>query len=579
MDEYYYPWAVPWARWLNRILMLVGLVSGAALVARYGFEFSAAMMDRLDGLLPPVLLFFAAQHGIKILLSRSKPLFLRSHGLETALVLLSLIGMGFYLLIGGRSRSLPLPSGTIRVAAQVLVALSIAAGLVRLNLRIANLRLKPSTTFAASFVLVILVGAVLLMLPNATQPGHGISFLDALFTATSATCVTGLTLFDTGTHFTLLGQTIILGLIQIGGLGIMTFASALAIFLGMSFSIRDRIMLGEMVNVDQIGLISRTLRNIVLITFGIEAVGALMLSLLWRSEGWGLGRLAYNSIFHSISAFCNAGFSLFGSNLCAYQSRAGILSVFSALIIFGGLGFAVLMDLGGSHILSGEKTGFRKMRLQSRMALLMTGFLIIAGAALLYLLERGNPEWTGRERFFSALFTSITARTAGFNTVDTAALSITSALVLVVLMFIGASPGGTGGGIKTTSFGVLIAGIAAMLTGKNRIVLFRRNIPFVALNKALIVFCFSAVAVLLGTFVLTITERADFMDIIFEQVSAFGTVGLSRGLTPRLSIVGKIVISITMLIGRLGPITLAYAIGVSRERQRIEYPQEHVMIG
>lgn len=579
MDEYYYPRAIPWTRWLNRLLMLVGLFSGTVLIARYGFDLSAALVDYLDRLLLPILLFFTVQHAIKLLLSHSKLLFLRRHGFETALILLILAGMVSYFLIGGQHRSIALPSGAIRVVAQILVALSIAAGLIRLNLRIANLRLKPSTAFAASFVLVILFGSLLLMMPKAVKPGIHLSLIDAVFTATSATCITGLTLFDTASHFTVLGQIVILGLIQIGGLGIMTFAGALAIFLGMGFSIRDRIVMSEMANVEQISLLSRTLRNIVFITFGIEALGAVALFYFWSGEGWSLGRLAYLSVFHSVSAFCNAGFSLFDTSITPFRSNAGILIALSALIICGGLGFAVIMDLGGSRLLTGEKTAFRKMRLQTRMAILISGFLIVAGTVLLFFLEGSNPEWSKQDRFFSALFTSISARTAGFNVVDTAALSVTSALVIIVLMFIGASPGGTGGGIKTTSFGVLVVGIASMLTGKNRIVLFRRNVPFLALNKALIVFCFATLAILLGTFLLTITERADFIDILFEQVSAIATVGLSRGLTPHLTPWGKVVITVSMLIGRLGLITLAYAIGVPRERQRIEYPQENVMIG
>jgi trk system potassium uptake protein TrkH len=416
------------------------------------------------------------------------------------------------------------------------------------------------------------------MLPRATFPGQPITFLDALFTSASATCVTGLTVVDTATCFTTTGQIIILTLIQIGGLGIMTISSFLVMFFGKGIGVRERVVLREMLNLDKIGLITNTLRNVVLLTFGIEAAGTLLLMVFWQDQGWSFGYLAYTALFHSVAAFCNAGFSTFTDSLCGFSGSVGVLGTISMLIIFGGLGFIVIMDIGDYLVASAKnrKQPFH-LKIQTRLVILISVILIVAGMALVYLIERisGNDI-----SFLSALFISITARTAGFNSIDMSTLACGSAFIVIFLMFIGASPGSTGGGIKTTTAGVLVKSIFAIITGQNRIIMYHKRIPFLVLNRALVVFTFSVIVVAFMVFILSLTEKTDMVNIIFEVVSAFGTVGLSRNLTPDLSVMGKIAIIGTMFIGRIGALTLAFAITQSDQTpSRIEYPSESIMVG
>lgn len=332
-----------------------------------------------------------------------------------------------------------------------------------------------------------------------------------------------------------------------------------------------------MMNIERIGSITSLLRSAVLITLGIEAAGAFVLMFLWADQGWTIGQLVYRSVFHSISAFCNAGFSTFSASLVPFQNDPGVLLCISALVVLGGLGFMVLMDLTGA-VKNMQSSQRYRLSIQSRMVLIISIILMFGGFAVLLLLDNSNE---GFLRILTAFFNSVTARSGGFNTVDMASLNVPSALILIMLMFIGASPGSTGGGIKTTTLGVLWASIISIITGQNRIIIFKRRLPFLVLNRALVVFAFSVMFLAIVIFLLSITENARGIDIVFEAVSAFGTVGLSRGLTPYLSVAGKIVIVVSMFIGRLGALTLAFAITASNEQpaKRIEYPSESVMIG
>ncbi len=438
-------------------------------------------------------------------------------------------------------------------------------------------KFHPAQIIFFSFISVIVIGALLLKIPQATTSSEPISFIDALFTATSATCVTGLIVVDTGTYFTSLGQVIIIVLVQLGGLGIMMFSAFFAMFFKQGISIKERVVLREMMNVENIGMINKTIRNIFVITFSLEIIGTVLLIIAWSDCNWGMRKLTFNSIFHSISAFCNAGFSTFSDSLMRFQTDVPTFLIFSMLIIMGGVGFITIMDLGASRILPGSKKKIPGLSLHTKLILTISGILLLAGAIAFYIFEFHRMSTTGK--VLSSVFTSVTARTAGFNTVDIGQLSVNSALFLMVLMFIGASPGSTGGGIKTTTCGILWLSLSSFASGKNKIELFRKRIPDTVLNRAYIVFLFSVIVVVISVFVLTITESADFIDILFEEISAFGTVGLSRGLTPDLTGIGKVIITISMFVGRIGPLTLASAIINQREPQKIEYPSEYVMIG
>jgi len=465
------------------------------------------------------------------------------------------------------------PAEAYIVISQGYILVALLLKLPQLNKALLILKLNPSLVVILAFLTIIGIGTMLLLLPRSTASGKETTFLDALFTATSATCVTGLIVVDTGTHFSLLGQLTILSLVQIGGLGLMTFTSFFALALGKGFGLKDRGLLQDILNYRRLGRIGSLLLSILTITFIIEAAGALLLySQFLPRYGAGVSSL-YFAIFHSVSAFCNAGFSLFSDSFMSYRGNLGVNLIMSSLIILGGLGFMVITNLlRWVYVrLKGEK---RSLSLQSKLVLLVSGILIATGLSLI-LLGGTMENLSFKEKVLGAYFQSVTARTAGFNTLNISGLSVSSAFLLIVLMFIGASPGSTGGGVKTSTFAALIFTIKSMAQGKNRVEVFRRTIPRLIVYQALCVVILALGWIAISTFILALTENASFINILFEDLSAFGTVGLSRGLTP----MGRVVIILTMLVGRIGPLTLALAIGGRRISELYEYPEERIMIG
>lgn len=581
----YLLWSVPIINILNIILIVASMIGLSSLVLQFGFFVPGKWENVLNRIDLFVIQYYLVQYISKVLLAKDKIHYIRNHWFET--ILSSLIILELLLFVQALGLK-SLHTYTLRLdvttlteiyigIAQALILLTLIVSAIRYNTRFLNISFHPAQTILTSFLMVIFFGALLLMLPKATYPNHHIHFIDALFTSVSAVCVTGLTVVDTATYFTRHGQIIILCLIQIGGLGIITFSSFLALFFGQGIGIRDRIVIREMLNMEKIGTISEMLRKIILLTFTIELLGAITLMIFWWNQGWSLGTLIYNSIFHSIAAFCNAGFSTFSNNLTDYSHHPGILLTIGSLIVLGGIGFVVILDVGGNRIFFTKQTHSKRLSVQTRMVLLITGILLVVGTLILYILDR---ERIGYDRLLTSIFSSITARTAGFNAIDYSVQPVPYVLIIIMLMFIGASPGSTGGGIKTTTLGVLVKSIIEIVSGQNRIILYKRRLPFLVLNRALVVFAFSVIVVFLAVFILSIFERASLIDLLFEAVSAYGTVGLSRNLTPSLSIAGKIVIMTTMFIGRLGALTLAFAITAPSEKNaRIEYPSESVMIG
>ncbi len=583
--EYLY-WAEPFVKILNLILSLSSLAAITSLVLQYGFYLTDSVSEILKRVDLLIVQFYLWQFIFKLLFSRSKLSFLKRHWFEAILAVLILSEVAIMIRLEGFNfiskyfLDINITAVTeIYVGiAQILIILSIITEWVHYNTKLASLKFHPAQTMMLSYIVVIFIGTALLMLPKATPSNVSISFTDAFFTATSAACVTGLTVLDTAGGFTLTGKLIILFLIQIGGLGIMTISSFLALFFGQGVGIRERVMLHQMMNIDKIGMISTVLRNAVILTFSIEAAGAIMLMFFWADQGWTISQLIFNSVFHSISAFCNSGFSTFSDNLVSYHHDIGVLITISSLVILGGLGFIVILELVGGTVQIKKTYRRSRLSIQSRMVLIISGLLLLTGSILLYLLDDHENGWN---RALTAFFNSVTARTCGFNTVDFAILNNSSTLIVMILMFIGASPGSTGGGIKTTTLGILWASIGAIITGQNRIVIFKRRIPFLVLNRALVVFAFSVMVVVISAVLLSITEEATIIDIIFESVSAYSTVGLSRGLTQLLTTNGKLIIILVMFIGRLGALTLAFAITAPTELPsvKVEYPSESVMIG
>lgn len=439
------------------------------------------------------------------------------------------------------------------------------------------LRIGPLQMFVLSFVGIILTGAFLLMMPRATTTG-GLSFVDALFTSTSAVCVTGLTVVDTATHFTIMGKTVILVLFQIGGLGLMTFTSFFSLFFLRKMTIREQFMMSEVLSYDSIGDISALVRSIITMTFTIEFLGAGLLFIRWKSSFASTFDAVYHSVFHAVSAFCNAGFSTFSNSLESFKGDFIVNGVVSVLIILGGFGFVVLADMFQTK----AKGHARLWSIQTKLVLSVSAILIAIGTIIIFATEysRSLAVLPFKDKILTSLFQSITTRTAGFNTLPIGAMSLTVLMVMIVLMFIGASPGSTGGGIKTTSAGLLYSAVIASLKRRSAVVIFNRSIPFQLINRALALTIVSMVYLLVMFSVLLAIEPLRPIQLLFELVSAFGTVGLSTGITSLLQPASKIIIILTMFIGRLGPVTLTLAMSKSRGEPSIRYPEENaIMVG
>ncbi len=439
--------------------------------------------------------------------------------------------------------------------------------------RTARLILSPAQTILIGFAAIILVGAWLLSLPVSSATGEPTPFLTALFTANSATCVTGLVVVDTADHYSPFGQVVILGLIQLGGFGYMTSWAILALILGWRIGLRERIIMTEAHNLYDLGGVVRFTRRLIVMALGIEAVGAAILAVRWMRE-MPVGRALYLGLFHSISAFNNAGFDLMGGfrSLTAYAADPIVSLTLAGLIILGGIGFTVMFDVRA-----------RRLTLHSKTVLLATAILIALGAALIVLFEFDNPKTLGAlhgpARLLAAFFQAVTPRTAGFATVDIGALTEPTLMLIVALMFIGASPGGTGGGIKTTTFITPLAVILSTLRGTGEPTLFRRRIPEFAVYKAVTVALMSVAFVVTMAVLLTVVEGTKFLPALFEITSGFGTVGLSTGMTPSLSPWGQIIVIVTVFSGRVGLLTIAFSLSRRQRPPKVRYPEERLYVG
>ena len=455
--------------------------------------------------------------------------------------------------------------------------------------------LLPSQTIMLGFVFMILIGTFLLNLPYASKSGESIGFLNALFTATSANCVTGLVVVNTMGHWTLFGKIIILILIQFGALGFMTVITIAMMLTGQRISLRNRRAIQESFNQDNIGGMVRYVKRVVLITFVIEAIGAIFLAIYFYIEmQMKLQEALFQGVFHSISAFCNAGFDNIGTNsFIPFQSSIPINFIIMVLIIAGGLGFNVWLDTI-RLFRNKEKKSLRlrmiHMSLHSKIVLTVTGILIVGGMLLFLLLEWDNPDTIGKltvlRRIQASLFQSVTLRTAGFNTVGQGELTEISKFISCVWMLIGGSPAGTAGGMKTVTIGVIAISVVSILRGRNRLEVFGRTLPFDLLQKALSVVATMLTVVFVSTILLYFTELSgqyhhSFIDLLYEVCSAVGTVGLTTGITSSISNEGKVILIICMYLGRLSPVTIAIALNAKlhRDTNNISLPKERVIIG
>ncbi len=444
-----------------------------------------------------------------------------------------------------------------------------------------SLRPHPSGiswwTLVYGFAGMIAAGTILLMFPISSNSGEWTSPVNCLFTATSAVCVTGLVVVDTLDHWNYFGQFVILLLIQLGGLGFMTSATILLMAAGRRIGLRDRILIGESIGASSIGGVVRLVRNILFFTLIAESVGALIFYVRFSAEyGWWSG--IWKSVFQAVSAFNNAGFDLFGGfrSLSGYSTDWLVLLTTAALIVLGGISFMALQNTFHSR-------GLKKSSVDTKLVLLITAVLLILGTLVVLVIEYSNPQTLGNlswpYKFLNAFFQSVTSRTAGFNVINIGALSIDALFFIILLMFIGGASGSTAGGIKVNTLGIIAATVWNTIKGKENAGAFGREFPVQLIFRAITLLVISLGLIALVFMLLSFTEDQSSIKILFETVSAFGTVGLTTGITPELSIAGKIIVVFTMFIGRLGPLTLTLALTGRQQPSSIHYPKETVRIG
>lgn len=438
------------------------------------------------------------------------------------------------------------------------------------------IKLHPAQILVLGFAALILAGTILLMLPISTvEEGRGLNFINALFEATSAVCVTGLAVVDTGTTFTVFGQIVLLLLIQIGGWGFMTIGIFMFIILGKKIGLKERLLLQDSLNVFTLSGVVKLVSRIIYISLIVEALGAMVLAIRWSFD-MPLGKAIYYGIFHSISAFNNAGFGLESDSLSKWVADPTINIVITFLFISGGIGFTVIMDIF-------QKKSIHRLSLHSKVALLMTLILNVAATIIILISEFHNPATIGHlglgGKLWASYFQGVVPRTAGFNTMDIGQMTLSSQVFIMALMFIGASSGSTGGGIKVTTFAIILLALWTVLTNRDNVNVFKRRISWHLVNKSLSIGVTALIFIFTIFFFLTFTEKADMNKILFETISAFGTVGLSEGLTGNLTPIGRILITIMMFIGRLGPLTMAFALMLNKKEAKIKYAEEKIMIG
>jgi trk system potassium uptake protein TrkH len=575
------------------LLIMAGLCGLVGLILELGQRLSPEVpgVGLLFGL---ALVFFVAELVLAARAADTWVDFLRRRWLAVALTALLVLQVVLLFLVGDAgwvrsfARRIHLRSLTqlYLVATQVYVVALLLVNLPRLHARYALVKVRPGLTFLMIFLGAILVGGGLLCLPGSTPPEAPISYLDACFTATSAVCVTGLAVRDTGTQFTFLGQVVILVLIQLGGLGIMSVGAALAYFLGQGIGIREGSAMRDLFQVPGLEQVAKLLRFIVGWTFAVEAVGALVLFFAFEHLVPAAAPRLFAAVFHSVSAFCNAGFGLFPRNLEGPAATAPILGTVAMLIIVGGLGFTVAYNLLIWLRSRWRRRIWRQRRpvrlmLQTRVMLVGTAILLVGGTAGLAVLE-----WNGilaglppLSRVGHAFFQAVVCRTAGFNSLPIGAFGAPALFLMIILMFIGAGSGSTAGGVKITTLAVLWGDLRAIAAGRNQIRLFDREIGMLTEQQATVVLLAGGVFGALGSFALLITDGRELLASVFEVVSALGTVGLSTGITPTLTPAGKIVLILLMYVGRVGILTFAYGIVGPRRDRDVRMPTGDLMVG
>lgn len=444
--------------------------------------------------------------------------------------------------------------------------------------KIDSLKLKPSRVLSLGIIGIIFIGSILLNLPMASKNGESIGFINAFFTATSSVSLTGLIVVNTAFHWTVFGKVVIIVLIQMGGLGFMTLTTMIAMILGKKIGLRDRLIIQEQLNQFQLSGVVKLTKYVVKATLLIESIGALFLSFRFIPK-YGLLKGILYSVFHSISAYCNAGFDIIGNSMVDYVGDPILILGTGLLIIVGGLGYTVYLDL------INKKFKYNKLSLHSKLVLKINALLLLIGFLFILVFEYNNKATLGGlnfyEKIMAAIYQSIVPRTAGFNSVDIGGLRVGTAFMMIILMFIGGSPSSTAGGIKTTTFGVLLVTVISTIRGKDDVEIMEKRLSNKIIKRAVSVVAVSGILVTSVVMILSITENHEFIDLVFETISGFATVGVTRGITPDLTDIGKIIIALTMFTGKVGPLTLVLAVARRNKENdsKLRYPEDRVMIG
>ena len=573
---------------LSRGSVLVALTTLIALVFYHGFELEAHQNKVVGYVVRGSIGYYLVKYLLELLYNFHPIQFLKDRKWEGILMLFLIVDIliinlaGFELLNeAGLFLKIPGLQESFLIVLQCYVLVIVGLEFGRIGELLPQSKLSPPTLLVLSFLVLIALGTGLLMLPEMTVHGRdGLDLFTALFTSISASCVTGLSLIDISTILSGKGQFIVMLLMQLGGLNIISFAALFAILRG-GFGMRQQNFMSENLGEDlrrSRSLISAIFR----LTLIIEGTGALLLGILWRNDFDTLGTTIFYSLFHSISAFNNAGFSLFSDSLASQsvQWDFSIHWVISLMIVLGGIGFGTITDiLRQSWTKQSLLRSWRGLRIGTKLGLVVSATLIFAGGIIFFFLDPGSQNIGAH--ISDSFFQSITARTAGFNTVSIGALATPAILFLIFLMFIGGGSGSTAGGIKTSTFALVFMSAAATIQGKKNINLYKTQIPWELMNRAFAIFLFSVVSILLGVFALTILEPSmSLLELAFEEVSAFCTVGLSTGITADLGTGSKVILMLSMLVGRVGTLTLAFALsGQRQEVNSFKYPKANIHVG
>ena len=579
---------------LNTASIIVSLIAIGSLLYYHGFPISEQTRFLLTSIIKVSFAFYILKYITGFVYSFKPREYLKSTRFEGILMLLIVIDFisdtifhfPFIKWVGIQLGMDALKAFYI-LFMQLYILIIVGVEIGKASTQLPILKRSPPTLLMFSFIILIIIGTGLLMLPEMTSSGIGMPFIKALFTSISASCVTGLTVVDTATYFSFKGQLLIMLLIQLGGLNIISFATFFAIFSRRGIGIKHQSIIQESLSSDSLMSSKGMLRQIFLFSFLIELAGSILIFFSWSSQVpfKNIGDQLFHSIFHAISAFNNAGFSLFSNGLTEYYvSNSYFLHiVIAVLILMGGIGFPVLRDLFNIHRVRERKSKpWKQYKISTRVTLYSSALLLIAGMLVFLLTEWNNSmeEKNVFEKLITSLFQSVTARTAGFSTVDFSVVSLPALLFFIFLMFIGASPGSTGGGIKTSTFTLILLSAYSTIRGKKNLELFKHTFSFELLNKAFSILLFSAGFIFASTFVLLLTDRElGMMPLLFEEVSAFATVGLSTGITSELSTAGKTVLMISMYVGRVGTLTLAFALGRKKESTDYKYPKAPLLVG